>query len=292
MIEHITPERIANSIMQDTYNGLYVLVEGNKDYKLFSKFLNLDALRIKQTFGCINLFKVFEILNNRGFKLKIGIVDRDFSEILNLPSPFSNVFVTDHHDIEVMIFISSAFDAVLNIYTLPEKVEQFERKVGRPIREIIFDLSDKIGYLKLANKLNNLGLVFKPKTVDGNQIKYHEFIDDHLKFKGDERLIRTVINYSRNKSNQALNYESIKHNYDIVKEVKYPSTTLSNGHDLSNIIFILLKKTLKSSNKMLQDFNSVEDSMILAYEFEEFKKTQLYLDIYDWCKAIGIQVFK
>lgn len=33
---------------------------------------------------------------------------------------------------------------------------------------------------------------------------------------------------------------------------------------------------------MLVDTNSVEDSLILAFELEEFKKTTLYKDLYQW----------
>ena len=42
---------------------------------------------------------------------------------------------------------------------------------------------------------------------------------------------------------------------------------LVNGHDLANFLYILMKKILKSKNKMLNDFTCIEDSLILAYDF-------------------------
>jgi len=83
MIENLTPDRIANAILLDSsYKGLYVLVEGNKDCKLFSKFLSLETLRIRTTFGCKKMMEVFAILNSRGFNRKVGIIDRDFYNVL------------------------------------------------------------------------------------------------------------------------------------------------------------------------------------------------------------------
>jgi hypothetical protein len=292
MEEYLTPDRIANSIMQDeTFNGLYVLVEGNKDYKLFSKFFDLTQNRIKQTFGCNKLLQVFEILKQRGFERKIGIIDRDFREITDELIDFENIFITDYHDIEVMIIQSKAFDNVLNLYSLPEKIEKFEKKVKRPLREIIFELSDKIGYLKLTNFKYDFGLAFKPDNIDGNPLKYHEFISDTLDYKGDDALIKTVVNYSRNKTRKRLSEKEIKDKLIETSSIKYDSKQLSNGHDLSNVIFIFLKKNIRSSNKMLHDYNCVEDSLILAYEYEDFKKTKLYMDLSRWSEINEHKLF-
>jgi hypothetical protein len=285
MINDITPDRIANAIMQDnTFEGLYVLVEGNKDFKLFSKFLNLNNTRIKQTFGRNKLLKAFELLCNRGFERKIGIIDRDFCEILGNIPEFENIFITDYHDIEVMIIMTKAFDNVLSVFTVPDKIRNFETKNNKSLKHLIFELSDRLGYLKLANKKYDLGLVFKPHSSEGNQIKYHEFITDSLDYKGDNALIKTIINYSRNKTNKTLSERDIKDKFNETASVNYASEHLSNGHDLSNIIFIFLKKTVKSSNKMLQDFNCIEDSLILAYDFADFKKSKLYKEMMKWSK--------
>ena len=48
---------------------------------------------------------------------------------------------------------------------------------------------------KLANKIYDLGLIFKPKTLDGNQIKYKDFIDDkEFIFKGRKSMINSLLN--------------------------------------------------------------------------------------------------
>lgn len=49
-----------------------------------------------------------------------------------------------------------------------------------------------------------------------------------------------------------------------LKEKDFDLNHLVNGHDLSNL---LMKKVFKSRNRMLVN-NSLEDSLILSYEFD------------------------
>ncbi|HVN47404.1 MAG TPA: hypothetical protein VMU30_01145, partial [Bacteroidota bacterium] len=131
-----------------------------------------------------------------------------------------------------------------------------------------------------------------PEYPDGNQIKYHDFISDKFEYQGDDILINTIINYSRNKTEKKLNFQEIKNSYIKERGNIYDSRHLSNGHDVSNIVFILLKKTFRSNNNMLNDFKSIENSLILAYEFEDFKKTELYKNIQIWSEGNNQQIFR
>jgi hypothetical protein len=293
MIENMTPDRIANSIMQDTnYTGHYLLVEGIKDSKLYSKFFDSSTTRIKETFGCEKLKEVYEILDSRGFLRKLGILDKDFHQLTNTLISKNDIFYTDDHDIEIMIVKTDALENVIKMYADKEKIEKFEKKKKNTIRNEIFSLCDNIGYLKLANQKHNLGLVFKPKTPDGNTIKYNDFISDKLVFEGKIKLIQSVINFSNNKSSKIKNRTEIEAKYDLESKTQYNSDLLSNGHDFSNILFLCLKKTLRSTSKMIRDGNCVENSLILAYEYEEFKSTQLYTSILNWQNTNGLKLLK
>src|SRR6188768_1418661 len=68
----------------------------------------------------------------------------------------------------------------------------------------------------------------------------------------------------------------------VVKENAYDKYHLVNGHDLSQILYLFLKKTLGCKNKMLVDHNAIEDSLILAFEIDDFRKTQLYQSLTQW----------
>lgn len=291
MEQYITPDRIANSIMQNNdFNGYYLIVEGSKDYKLYSKFFNKNW-KIKEAFGCENVKSVLNILSSRGFNQKIGIIDSDFNNILNTKCNIDGLFYTDDHDIEVMILKTKALDDVLNLFCKNDKIEGFIKLNGKSILETILNLSQEIGYLKLANKIYNLGLVFKPENPEGNQIKYKDFISEKtLSFLGTESLIKSIINYSINKTSKKLDKDIIYNKLLETRKKSYDTYQLVNGHDLTNILYILIKKILRSNTKMLNDFNCVEDSLILAYNMEYFKETKLYKDLLEWSESNNIHI--
>ena len=293
MEKHITIERIANAIMQNApFEGHYLVVEGPKDLKVYGKFINNQEIIIKVAFGKQKVKGVIEILTKRGFDRKIGIIDADFTRITEDEVEIDGLFITDDHDIEVMVIKTRALNDVLHIFCFKSKIQEFEKKHKISVRDQIFGLGEEIGYLKLANKIYDLGLVFKPKNPEGNQIKYKNFISDKtLKYLGDEKMIGTVINYSVNKSKNVQSKTIINDRLSAIKEKEYPIDQLVNGHDLINALFILMKKVLSSKNKTLQCTNSVEDSLTLAYEFNDFKTTDLYVEIKNWADKNEVDVF-
>lgn len=293
MEKHITTERIANAIMQNApFEGHYLVVEGPKDSKLYGRFINNQEIIIKVAFGKQKVKEVIEILTKRRFDRKIGIIDADFTRITEDEVEIDGLFITDDHDIEVMVIKTRALNDVLHIFCFKSKIQEFEKKHKISVRDQIFGLGKEIGYLKLANKIYDLGLVFKPKNPEGNQIKYKNFISDKtLKYLGDEKMIGTVINYSVNKSENIQSKIIINDRLSAIKEKEYPIDQLVNGHDLINALFILMKKVLSSKNKTLQCTNSVEDSLTLAYEFNDFKTTDLYVEIKNWADKNEVNVF-
>ena len=294
MEKYITPERTANAIMQDKrFLGYHLIVEGKKDEKLYGKFINKNEVKIRPAFGNEKVKRVIEILDERGFEKKIGIIDADFKRILNITENIGGLFITDDHDIEVMIIKTKALEHVLNIYCKDANIKAFEKKIGSNIREAIYDLGKEIGYLKLANKVYDLGLVFKPESPEGNQIKYNKFTcSKSFNFLGSGALIETAINYSRNRSNTIKSKSEIEERYKEFSEKELDLMQLVNGHDLANFLYILMKKILKSRSKMLNDFGCIEDSLILAYDFSFFKKTQLFAQIVKWSEKRNIDIFE
>ena len=294
MEAHILAERIANAIMMDkSFKGYHLIVEGTKDYKLYSKFINKENVRISEAFGFEKVKLALQILTERGFSNKIGIIDSDFSKILGTNHKMDVLFITDHHDIEIMIIKTSALETVIRTFCSKKKIEDFETLNNNSIREIIFALGKEVGLIKLANKIHELGLIFKPKTAEGNQIKYKDFIRDcNLSFKGRECLVDSLINYSRSKSTTLKSKAEIILRLEEISKKEYDLDQLVNGHDLSNILYLLIKKVFSSTSKMINDFNAIEDSLILAYEYEEFKKTQLYLELKNYETQLPLTILQ
>jgi hypothetical protein len=293
MEQFITPDRIANAIMQDnSFTGNYLIVEGIKDVKFYQKYIDRSTFRIREAFGNEKVKLILKILNERGFNRRIGIIDSDFNTILNMNEKVDGLYITDDHDIEIMIIKTKALEDVISLFCSKAKIEGFEKKKGKPIREVLFDLGKEIGYLKLATKIHELGLVFKPSAAEGNQIKYRDFIDEEtMNFLGSSKMIESIMNYSRSRSNVLKGKSEIEKKLVEVTKVTYDKHHLVNGHDLNNLLYILMRKTFGSRNKMLTGHNSVEDSLILAYDYADFQKTNLFQSINGWAQQNNQKVF-
>ena len=274
----MSPSRIANSIMQDsTFKGSCLLVEGESDIKLFGKFSCKENSRIKVSFGKKEMRDIYNILQQRDFNRVVGIRDADFIRINNKfdENYGPNIFITDYHDSEGMIINSSAFDNFLLEACREINIIAFQKKFG-DVRDYLYQLNYSIACLRLANKKYNLGLAFKPVRPEGNKVKFKKFIcEKTMTYLGHDKLINTIVEYSKNRGSVIAEREEILDKLLEVINEKYPQNEVSNGHDLAEVLFIICKKGLKSSNKLLQDASSVEGMLRLAYGRDHFAATSL-----------------
>ena len=295
MESEITAARIANAILQDEeFEGQYVLVEGVKDLRLYRKFIR-EELRMKPTFGKYKLRQVYEILESRQFYKVFGIRDADFLRIPNNPkfdhAYMDSIFVTDSHDSEVMMIDSKALMDFLIVVSDFDKVKKFENKLGKSVRVLLYELGYNIGCLKLANKRKSLGLVFKPEKVGGNAIKYKKFIcDKSFTFLGNESLVVAAIDYSRNRKTELASKAVILHELEAVLAEKHDTLEIVNGHDLAEILYLIVTKGLGSNSSLLNGADSVENSLIMSYDITQFTKTKLYGMIDGHQKRKGLNI--
>ncbi len=295
MEAEITGFRIANSILQDTeYTGEYLLVEGVKDIRLYKKFVR-EELRVKATFGKYNLRAAYDILVKESFGRVFGIRDADFLRIPNNPKFDPNyvnaIFVTDNHDSEVMMIDSKALTDFLLVVSDTEKIKKFEAFVGFAIRELLYALGYAIGCLKLANKRYGLGLVFKPERPDGNVIKYKKFIcDKKFTYSSNDDLVDAAIDYSRNRKTNLAARSEILNYLGVVMAEGHNVREIVGGHDLAEILYLIVTKGLGSNSSLLRNSDSVENSLILSYDITQFCRTQLYSQIDSYQKSRGISI--
>lgn len=292
MERDITAARIANAIdiLASEYD-YFVIVEGDKDINLYGKFI-CDGIRLEQTFGKYKMYEVIDALDERGFDRYICIKDSDFDRIIGVEKEHEKLFSTDCHDSEIMMLHSGALKNLINQFTKKDKRDTFLEMKGKDFYDCIIEIAYEIGKVKLATKVNEFELVFKPKEADGNCLKYHKFIDD-TKFEiiSHERMAEVMINYSRPRVDSLATMEQIvtackcQDNDEVIEEVV-------NGHDCTNILFILIKKTLKSSKKTIADYNSVEDALVLAYEYEMFKETDLYASLLGYSNEKAVSILR
>ncbi|MDD0816430.1 hypothetical protein PSQ39_17455 [Curvibacter sp. HBC28] len=299
MERDITASRIANAIMQEGNfeGGVYILLEGIKDVRLYSRFFDEKSTRIRQTYGKYKQREVYRILTERNFASKLGVRDSDFLKVrgnakfdLNYSD---DIFITDGHDSEVMILNSDALSKYLLAVSSEEKIENFEKKIGSDIRTYIFKLAEPMGYLRYANKKFKLGLSFKPEYPEGNKIKFKKFIcEKNLIYLGHEQMVRAVCDYSKNRGQQVSSCEEIIRKLVEVSDLKIPLSDLVNGHDLSEILSLILVKGLKSESNLARGQDVVESALALSYELRYFKKSTLFVNIQKWANASGLEIFQ
>jgi hypothetical protein len=296
MQNFITPSRIANSIQQDSdFTGFNILVEGETDVKLYGKLACGNISKLKVTFGKKKMRETYNILIERGFFRVIGIRDADFIRLngndkFDLDYP-SNIFLTDNHDSEGMVIQSHAFDDFLLEISKGDNVNYFQNKYGC-IRDYLYKLNFPLACLRFANKKFDLGLAFKPSTPEGHPLKFRKFIcEKSLVYLGHEKLINTVVEYSTNRDSNIKNRDLILEKLLNIMALQLPIHEIANGHDLAEILFIICKKGLKSSNESLKGASSVESMLRLSYSKEYFALTELFKQLVLWQKSQNINIF-
>ncbi len=129
-----------------------------------------------------------------------------------------------------------------------------------------------------------MGLSFKPETPDGKSLSYSDFIDiKSLSFINSESLIKSIVNYSANKLKKPKPIEVIADKYNEVKNnAPYDRLQLCNGHDITFIIQLSLKRKLGNYNANEYSQKRIELDLIFAYDSQDFLTTKLYNNIKKW----------
>lgn len=284
MIEYLTPDRIANSIVMDsTFKGSSLIVEGKRDYLFFQKFVSHADCQIKVAFGKYFVIEVVNILKQRKYEKVLGILDRDFGFILNSTLETENLIESDYHDFEISIIESPCFNTMIAAHCKPDKMELLFSKSVDNLKNKIFELITPLGKLKLANQIYELGLVFKPHNPEGKPLSYSDFIDcKAFNYLGHDKMITTVINYSIAKSTKIASKEAIKTKFEEIESRNYDILHLCNGHDFTYIFQLTLKKSIGQGDSSEISQKAVEQYFIFGYDSSYFITTSLYKKIKHW----------
>lgn len=289
----LTAARIANAICQDTsFTGCYLLVEGKRDVRLYTRFIGSPDVRIRVTWGKYRQREVFDLLRQRGASKIVGIRDADFLRIRGNPKFVPNysepIYPTDYHDAEVMMIFNGALPDFLSLVSDDEKIQAFEQKIGSTVRELLVRLVYPLGCLRLANKRYSLGLSFKPDKPEGNRLKLHKFVSEtEWRMLGHAQMVNTVWEYSQNRGKLVSPRERIAQRLAEVVAEDHPVGEIVNGHDLAAALLMVSVGGLKSKSKLLQDAGCVEDLLIACFDIAKFRSTGLFARVMDWGKANG-----
>ena len=274
--------------------GVGILVESPDNKKLFENLLH-EKCRFYPANGWVNVIeniKKINLENNNNYAL-IGIIDADFRRISDEISTEKNIFMTDHHDTEIMIISSVALEK-LNILIDKEKIQTFENQQNKSLRDFILELIRPISVLRWLSYRDNLGLTFKTrlgskkddvelasktqsKSKEDKYIDYDDFIDEKYNFTNAD-LLKAVENKSE-KQNFFKNNPKIKQDFEDLLKENFDLKELSNGHDFMNVLAMILKRIAKNSQIKVAD---IETNFIFAYHLTDFQKTNLHQSLAVW----------
>ncbi|SJN52667.1 hypothetical protein FM120_36880 [Sphingobacterium faecium PCAi_F2.5] len=283
MKEYITFNRTANAVMlkEDSFDS-FLILEGEFDELLFRKFINMDKCKIEIGFGYDNVLKILEILNDRGFIKALGIIDSDFRILDGEEIKIKNVITTDFHDLEMSTINSEAFQNVMSFYIQNEKVVAKYENIEN-FRNHIFTVLKPLSFLKWLNKKQNLGLIFKPRNPEGNNLDLNKFIcSTNLTFTNTEKLVKSVLDYCNGKVNLLIKKEEIKRQLDEFINEETDINHLLNGHDVISLAAISLKKHVSNLNSKSVASEQLQKEFYLAYDSRFFQNTELYNKIKFW----------
>jgi len=272
MREQITPDRIANSIrlLRSDHEGVFLIVEGHSDKLIYERLVNKQEVRITIASGKNNAIKALSILEKENFCRVFAVIDADFSRIEQQIPDSNNLFLTDEHDLEMMLIKSAAFDKLLKERGSEEKIAAF----SKDIRETLLKLGQEIGKLRLLSLRNELNLKFEG-------LNFSKFIDKkNLNLSIDiDKLIRSIKNHSQKLS---LDEQQIKQDLSVISDENHDPWQLCCGHDFISILASALCKVLGTWNANDLKKEDLERELRLAYELSYFYQTQIYQLMVNW----------
>lgn len=254
---------------------IYVLLEGPTDVRLFRKFFNTKSSKVESIPG--GKPKLVEALVELSPIRKgiLGIRDSDFLNLEGKKSGYDNLFLTDFHDIEMMmIAIDEIFsDIIIEYSNIPQEKHS-------NIRMNILKAIAFIGYVKWYNEINNLEFNFKGT-------RFSDVIDhSNFSLKEDKYLSKLL---SQSPNAKRTDVVLIKEEINKLKNAAFDLLQLCNGHDFMIALNIYLQK--KGDAKNVAGENTFSSIFRIKYSKEHFEKSNLCKEIQNWSVKEGVTIF-
>ena len=279
------PSAWVNAARMDTdFNGVYLYVEGGTDESFWKKFIDTNLVHICVCHGCEIVIQTIQLHQQANVKKYLGVIDKDFRDILGTMPMNHDIVVSDCHDIEMMMYSSDAYRNMLLSIDCHNKLGEYEAKHGS-ILQYVIGLTNIIGYAKLASKKKGGILEFRRgKDFELVVPKYEGMMDADGNYVGDDRLARIINAFSS--QNAKLPRVTDNQIVELMhREMENPidDMMLSNGHDVSYLMPYVLRRKCRFRRAGL-DTDMIDSILMAAYSREMFHNTNLYQSMVAWCE--------
>lgn len=269
MIERLAVE-VANEIrmLRSHHSSSFLVVEGATDRLFMEAFTCEASCQVIVADGKTNVRQVLHILDDSGFDGVIGLIDADFDRITGGYTVSQNIVMYDRHDLETMLFSSTAFDRVLLEFGSPAKISQYSSDV----RGKIVSRSLAIGCFRLHSAQARLGLRF-------NGLDYSRWIDRPSFNWTVAKLVSAVKNLSQRHD---LNSVTLETSIRRLMNCGYDSYEICQGWDLLAVLSIGLRGVLGTCSASEVSVSVLGRSLRLAYSEQEFATSRVMKSCRRW----------
>jgi len=277
--ENITYQQKLNQLRLDISHpnneGVnFVMVEGKNDVKFFRTLFDEEKCKVEYVPGGKGKMELCVDEFIEKYKLIIGIRDADFHHLSEMSWQKANIFLTDYHDVEMMILAEK--DVLFSV--LSNYADISSRSDCIVLRDKLLNIIEKISYLKWLNdrevlkfKFEGIGFQHLISLTDF-QLNFNQYFSNLLS-KSTNAVIKdlTVILQKIN--------ELIPKNPDLLQ--------LTNGHDAAHVFskYLTSKQTKGISNEGL------EKILKSAFSYTYFQRTNLYQALSEWADENNTQLF-
>ena len=240
---------------------MLIAVEGDDDKRLYEKLFHSNRVIIVPLYGCLQFENIHNYLNPSSFHSKFfSIKDADFDVLNSIPSPHDNLFLTDGHDMEMMILSESKLKEILPEYNL-------NSSLSSPLIQNSFSDLENISYIKWKNsrKSNDqIGIKFKKYPLINNLGKSVKEILIILYAHPDNTDAHVIA------ENDVLQLKSDNPNPNPFH--------LHRGHDVCRTLSVKIKALTQKNMKKTDLLYRLQDH----YSSIDFKETGLFQAIKDY----------
>lgn len=276
--DQVDGSRIANSLRM--LRGMnkhfaFLLVEGDTDRRLFSKFIDKNKCKIQTAENKDNVIEAISILNSSNFGGVLGVIDADFMHLEGKKCEVNNVILTDTHDIETLMLNSSALESLIAEYANRDKLMEFERDRGENLTNVLLQNTSVLGYLRWFSLRNRADYDFKT-------IRYHIFTDCSTLSVNLTKLVSEAINQS-----PAAKITDCDLTIQRIQNMMLSKNDLWQvccGHDMVQLLLIGLKSVFGGYNSKALGDGALEGSLRMCFEYGSFAETKSYAFIIEWEK--------
>ena len=276
MREYLSSADICNqmSMLRSVFDGVFLIVEGVTDQRLFEKFVDKDSVRIVQAHSKDKVRStVRDMEGRRSDKKVIGIMDPDL-ELVNGRKVNPPLFYTDCRDMEMMLIRSNAFDDVIDEYTDRTKLEEIGFDTDS-LRQAIVDASSNVGKLMKVSADNRYSLCFK--DLDFKRFINPRTIECDVRALVNAVMDNTVVRKTDRKALLAA----------FCEEPEHDPWLIARGHDTVDVILVVLKGTIGAFNSRYLNEGELSGSLRLAFSDQDFEVTTLYSSTENWSRRTG-----